>query len=197
MKKVFIINGAQIFGASKGQLNKTLSHVTADYMKTIGYDIRLTDINEPYDELQELDNFVWADIIIWHVPIWWFQLPHKLKQYIDFVFQNGQGKLFESDGRTRTNPEINYGKGGLLNEKKYMITTSWNAPEGAFTLKGEIMNQTSVDDGILFGFHKTMEFIGLEKLVGFHFYDVYKNLTKERYDEYINAYRNHLKLIIN
>ena len=48
----------------------------------------------------------------------WFQLPHKLKEYIGVVFQNGQGKLFASDGRTRTNPEVNYGIGGLLQNKK-------------------------------------------------------------------------------
>ena len=50
-----------------------------------------------------------------------------------------------------------------------MVTTTWNAPEGAFTLEDEIINQTCVDDGVLFGFHKTMEYTGLKKNIVFIF----------------------------
>lgn len=197
MQNVFIINGGQIFGPSKGQLNKKITKITRLFMKNKGNEVRITDINDTYDELIELENFLWADIIIWHIPIWWFQLPHHLKKYIDVVFQHGQGKLFASDGRTRTNPEVNYGRGGLLHNKKYTVTNSWNAPEGAFTLDGEIMNQTSVDDGALFGFHKTMEFCGIIKLDSFHFYDVYKNMTDDRFNHNQKKYIDHLEFIFN
>ena len=195
MRNVFIINGGQIFGASQGQLNKTIAEITEKFMQNKGYEVRLFDINDEYDEFEQLENIISADLIIWHIPIWWFQLPHNLKKYIDTVFNHGQGKLFESDGRSRTNPQVNYGRGGLLHDKKYMVTTSWNAPEGAFTLKGEIMNQTSVDDGVLFGFHKTMEFTDMKRLESFHFYDVYKNLSQEGFEEYKKEYIKHLERI--
>ena len=53
--------------------------------------------------------------------------------------------------------------------------SSWNAPEEAFTLAGEFFDQKSVDDGVLFGFHKMNQFLGLEHLDSKHFHDVEKN----------------------
>ena len=193
MAKVFIINGGQVFEESKGTFNRTLTEWTAAFLMERGAEVRIADINEEFDPLQEASNFIWADLIIFHTPIWWFQLPYGLKRYIDLVFQNGRGKIYANDGRTRTNPEINYGTGGLLHGKKYLVTSSWNAPEGAFTLEGELMGQTSVDDGVLFGFHIAMKFVGLTKLDGFHFYDIVKGLTPRRFDDYRADYLSHLK----
>lgn len=196
MKKVFVINGGQVFGESNGKLNDTISEWTANYFSSNKIEVRITNVNEEYDPVIEADNFLWADLIVWHTPIWWFQVPFKLKQYIDEVLQlGGYQKLYKNDGRTRTNPEINYGTGGLLQGKNYMVTTTWNAPKGAFTIEGEIMNQQSVDDGVLFGFHVAMKFIGLTKVEGFHFYDVMKGLTPERFTNYEENYKQHLAKI--
>jgi len=196
MKKIFIINGGQVFGESNGKLNHTITNWTANYFTETNAEVRITNVFEGYDAKTEVQNFLWADLIIWHTPIWWFQLPFKLKQYIDEVLHDeGHGTLYKNDGRTRTNPEINYGTGGLLQNRKYLITSSWNAPRGAFTIEGEIMNLTNVDDGILFGFHTAMKFIGLTKLEGFHFYDVMKGLTPERFQEYQEDYTLHLEKI--
>ncbi|WP_369828762.1 hypothetical protein [Flavobacterium sp. 1] len=43
----------------------------------------------------------------------------------------------------------------MLHGTKYMVTTSssWNAPNEAFTLPDEFFGETSVDDGSLFGFY--------------------------------------------
>lgn len=196
MKKIFIINGGQIFGESKGQLNQTITNWTAKYFEENGAEVRITNVSDGYNAKTEIKNFLWADLIIWHTPIWWFQLPFKLKQYIDEVLHNeGHGTLYKNDGRTRTNPEMNFGTGGLLQDQKYMITTSWNAPEGAFTIDNEFMNRTSVDEGVLFGFHIAMKFIGLTNLEGFHFYDVIKRLTPERFENYHKEYNLHLAKI--
>lgn len=198
MKKIFIINGGQVFGESNGKLNQTITDWTKNYFENNNAEVRITNVNEGYDSKIEVENFLWADLIIWHTPIWWFQLPFKLKQYIDEVLHDeGHGKLYTNDGRTRKNPEINYGTGGLLKDKKYMITSSWNAPKGAFTIEGEIMNLRNVDDGILFGFHVAMKFIGLNKLDGFHFYDVIKGLTPERFENYQKEYIQHLEKVTN
>ncbi|MNY66190.1 Modulator of drug activity B [compost metagenome] len=70
-----------------------------------------------------------------------------------------------------------------------MVTSSWNAPKTAFTLPGEFFNQTSVDDGPLFGFHRMNAFASLEKLESFHFHDVEKNADILRDME---AYQKHL-----
>ena len=174
---IFIINGGQIFGHSGGKFNKTLFDATISYFQhKPGFEVRSTDINNLYDTRQEVDNYVWADVIIYHTPIWWFQLPHGMKKYIDEVFTEGhQNGIYKSDGRSSANPEINYGTGGMLQGTKYMVTSSWNAPATAFTLPGEFFNETSVDDGALFGFHRMNAFTGMQPIPGLHFHDVEKN----------------------
>lgn len=64
MLNIFIINGGQIFGTSNGQLNKKLAEITASFMSSNGFNVRTSDINYEYDELLELENFLWADITI-------------------------------------------------------------------------------------------------------------------------------------
>jgi len=177
MKKIFVINGGQVFGHSGGKFNKTLLDTTINYFEQKeNYEIRSTDVNENYDPIREVDNYKWADVIIYHTPIWWFQLPHGFKQYIDVVFTEGhQNGIYKSDGRSSANPEVNYGTGGMLQGKQYLLTTSWNAPATAFTLPGEFFDEKSVDDGPLFGFHRMNAFTGMKPLESIHFHDVEKN----------------------
>lgn len=196
MSKVFIINGGQRFGHSGGAFNKTLTAWTTDFFVRNKAEVRVTDINEPFVPESEVEHFKWADVIIYNTPVWWFQVPNRLKKYIDEVFTAGhQNGIYHSDGRSRSNPDINYGTGGLMQEKYYMVNTTWNAPETAFTLPGEFFRQTSVDDGVLFGFHKMNAFAGMEKIQGFHFHDLEKNATPERVSRYRQAYLDHLAAI--
>lgn len=191
-QKIFIINGGQIFGHSGGRFNKTIFELTKGFFTgNPDFEVRTTDINEQYDPKKEVENYVWADVIIYHTPIWWFQLPHGFKKYIDVVFTEGHQKgIYHSDGRTSANPAINYGTGGMLHGKKYMVTTSWNAPATAFTLPGEFFNEHSVDQGPLFGFHRMNAFTGMEQMESIHFHDVEKNadINKDmlRYKEHLN-----------
>ncbi|MBA4319171.1 MAG: NADPH quinone reductase MdaB [Flavobacterium sp.] len=177
MTKIFIINGGQKFGHSGGRFNETLSNETLNFFKNNGdFEIKSTNINEAYNPATEVEKFVWADVIIYHTPIWWFQLPHGFKKYIDVVFTEGHAKgIYKSDGRSSANPTVNYGTGGMLHGRKYMLTTSWNAPKEAFTLPGEFFNQHSVDEGPLFGFHRMNAFTGMQPLQSMHFHDIEKN----------------------
>ncbi|WP_184545153.1 NAD(P)H-dependent oxidoreductase [Mucilaginibacter sp. FT3.2] len=192
MKNIFVINGGQIFAHSGGRFNKTLLDTTVNYFAGKDeFEIHSTDINNAYDPKQEAENYKWADVIIYHTPIWWFQLPNGFKKYIDDVFTAGYNNgIYRSDGRTAENPTINYGTGGLMHGKKYMLTTSWNAPAEAFTLPGEFFNQHSVDEGPLFGFHRMNAFTGMQPLESIHFYDVMKNANiaanLQSYQEHLN-----------
>lgn len=194
MKKIFVINGGQHFAHSGGKFNKTLVDWDQIFFnKENGFELNITDINEPYTTDEEVEKFVNADIIIYHTPIWWFGLPHKFKEYLDMVLTAGHRKgIYYSDGRKSENPDLNYGKGGSMQGKKYMLTTTWNAPETAFTLEGEFFNQTSVDNGVMFGFHRMNAFTGMEKIEGFHFHDLEKNATPERISNYQSLYLEHL-----
>lgn len=195
-EKIFIINGGQIFGHSGGRFNKTIFDRTIAFFQELpGFKVRHTDINDAYDASQEVENYVWADVIIYHTPIWWFQVPHGLKKYIDEVFTAGHQKgIYRSDGRNAANPDINYGTGGMLHGKKYMVTSSWNAPAAAFTLPGEFFNETSVDNGALFGFHRMNAFVGMQPLESIHFHDVEKNAD---IPQDLKRYEAHLGRVFN
>ena len=197
MKNIFVINGGQHFAHSGGKFNHTLTNWTEEVIKKLDLKVRITDINDDFDPIKEVENFKWADVVIYHTPIWWFQVPNRLKLYIDEVFTAGHDNgIYKSDGRSRKNPAINYGTGGLMHGKKYMVTSTWNAPAEAFTLEGEFFNQTPIDQGILFGFHRMNAFTGMEKLDGFHFHDLEKNATLERVEFYKNSYQEHLENVL-
>ena len=197
MKKVFIINGGQNFGHSGGKYNQTIADNTLEVLKSFeNVEIKISNISEGYNKNEEVQKFVWADFIIYHTPIWWFQLPHGFKKYIDVVFTEGHAKgIYNSDGRSSANPTINYGTGGTLHGRKYMLTTSWNAPKEAFTLPGEFFSERSVDDGPLFGFHRMNAFTGMTPLQTMHFHDIEKNADVPRD---LELYKMHLsKLFLN
>lgn len=192
MKNILIINGGQQFGHSGGQFNQTIAETTLDFFsKREGYAIQVTHVAQGYDADAEVQKFTWADIIIYHTPIWWFQVPFGFKQYLDEVFTAGHEKgIYHNDGRSTGNPDINYGTGGMLHGRQYMLTTSWNAPATAFTLPGEFFLEKSVDEGPMFGFHRMNAFTGMTPLTGFHFHDVEKNANVPRDTA---RYRKHLE----
>jgi modulator of drug activity B len=192
MKNIFIINGGHPFAHSGGKFNETLFNNTITHFESLdGFEVQSTQVGDNYDPKEEVEKYKWADLVIYHTPIWWFQIPFGFKKYIDEVFTEGhQNGIYKSDGRSRVNPNINYGTGGLMHGKKYMLTTSWNAPKTAFTLENEFFNQKSVDEGVMFGFHKMNAFTGMELLATHHFHDMEKNadvpLELRDYNEFLN-----------
>lgn len=54
-----------------------------------GFKVRISNVNDEFDAVQEAENFKWADVVVYHFPVWWFQVPNRLKFYIDEVFTAG------------------------------------------------------------------------------------------------------------
>ena len=129
MKNILIINGAAEFGLiSKAQLNTTLTDFAQNFLEKNGDNVRVTHVEHGYDIEEEVEKYLWADVIIYQMPGWWMGLPWIFKKYIDEVFSAGHGKLYESDGRTRKDLSKQYGSAGLSQNKKYMLSLTWNAP---------------------------------------------------------------------
>lgn len=198
MKNILIINGAVNFAHSKGSFNASLVEWTKEIAVSFNNNVQVINVQDDFVALDEVEKFKWADVIVYHTPIWWFHIPNRFKYYLDEVLTAGYNNgMYKSDGRSHVNPAINYGTGGLMQGKHYMVTSTWNAPQEAFELENEFFNQTSVDDGVLFGFHRMNDFLGLTKIDGFHFFDLEKNGTPERIENYKNAYQIHFKHQLN
>jgi modulator of drug activity B len=132
MKKILLLNGGKQFAHSDGRLNETLHDAALAHLDRAGFDLKQTFIDGGYDAQEEVEKFLWADVIIYQMPGWWMGAPWTVKQYIDEVFTAGHGSLYASDGRTRSDASQKYGSGGLIHGKQYMLSLTWNAPQQAF-----------------------------------------------------------------
>ncbi len=173
-KNVFLINGHQAWEISPGKLNQSLIDIARERFVDKGYEVKYTHIEDEYNVSEEVENFLWADIIIFQTPVYWMSVPWGFKKYIDEVYMAGYGKMFADDGRTRSDASKKYGSGGLLKGKRYMLSTTWNAPLEAFTDSDQFFEGKGVD-GAFLAFHKAQEFVGLEQVPTFACYDVLKN----------------------
>ncbi|MBV8041852.1 NAD(P)H-dependent oxidoreductase [Pluralibacter sp.] len=191
MSTILIINGGKKFGHSNGQLNDTMTEVAQSYLRDVGHDVRVVRADGDYDVEQQVQNFLWAQTVIWQMPGWWMGAPWTVKKYIDDVFTAGHGSLYASDGRTRTDTRKKYGSGGLIQGKKYMLSLTWNAPMEAFTEKDQFFHGVGVD-GVYLPFHKANQFLGMEPLATFIANDVIKMPNVPHYAE---EYRKHLAAI--
>jgi len=178
MKKVLIINTHQFYeGISTGTLNNSVVEIMKETMTNLGCEIQLTHVEKGYDINQEVNKHLWADLIITQSPVYWFGSPWIYKKYVDEVFTEGlkQRTFLADDGRTRNDPSKQYGTGGKLFGKKYMLSLTWNAPQEAFNnSEQKLFDGRSVDDVFI---HNTSNyrFCGVEVLPTFSFFDVFKD----------------------
>ncbi len=172
---VLLINGHQRYeGFAEGKLNQSLIDVAAKQLAATGHKIDTTVVDKGYDIPAELQKFQWADAVFVQTPVYWMSVPHLFKKYMDEVFTAGLGVFCKDDGRTRSDLSKKYGSGGLLNGKKYMISTTWNAPLEALIEPDQFFEGRGVD-GVFMWLHKNFQFFGMEPLTTFSCYDVLKN----------------------
>jgi len=188
MEKVFIIDSGKAFFHSNGQLNSLLAKVAEEELVLFGFNVTSTHVDSGYQVANEVDKFVWADAVIYQQPSWRMGPPWILKKYMDEVFTEGYGRLFASDGRTRSDASKKYGSGGLLQGKQYMISTTWGAPLEAFTDPSQFFEGAGVD-GVYLPFHKANQFLGMSPLPTFICTDVIKD---PKIDLVVSNYKKHL-----
>ncbi|PYD78737.1 NAD(P)H-dependent oxidoreductase [Komagataeibacter sucrofermentans] len=188
MKNILLLNGGKKFAHSHGRLNDTLQAVAAETLAAAGFALRQTKIDSGYDITEEVQNFLWADLVIYQMPGWWMGAPWIVKKYMDEVFTAGHGALYASDGRSRAHPERKYGSGGLLHGRHYMLSLTWNAPEEAVVDPAQFFEGRGID-AVYFPFHKANQFLALSALPTFLATDVIKNPSIEAD---IQRYRQHL-----
>jgi len=186
---IFLINGQRPFAHSQGRLNTTLHEAAHEWLSAQGHALEQTVVDDGYDLQAEVDKYLWADVIVYQMPGWWMGAPWVLKKYLDEVLTVGHGQLYASDGRSRRDPSLQYGSGGLLQGRRYMLSLTWNAPQAAFDEPGNFFEGRGVD-GVYFPFHKSQTFLGLEALPTFLATDVIK---APDVDTTLALYRRHLE----
>lgn len=191
MQKIYIINAGKSFAHSNGKLNATLTEVARDLLVTKGHEVKVVNIDNGYEVKAEVENILWADVVIYQQPAWWMGPPWTLKKYMDEVFTEGHGILYANDGRTRSDPSKKYGSGGLVQGKKYMISTTWNAPSEAFDDPKQFFGGVGVD-GVYLPLHKANQFLGMSPLPTFMCNDVIKD---PQINKIIQNYQAHLTQI--
>ena len=190
--KALLINGYETYdGVGEARLNSSLIDITKEILEKKGYEVKITNVENGYDAKEEHDKTLWADVIFVQTPIYWFSAPAKFKEYIDKVYIMGYalGTMTKGDGRTRSDSTKEYGEGGLLTDKKYMLSTTWNAPELAFAEGNKFYDGMNVDEALV-ALHKTYQFLGIQKLPSFSIFDVFKEADRE---EDIKNFKAHVE----
>lgn len=177
MKTVLLINAHQHYeGISTGGLNKTMASTIQEEMKKRGFEFQQTNIEKGYIIDAEVQKHLWADLIILQSPVYWFGMPWIYKKYVDEVFTAGmrQGGFITGDGRTREDPNKQYGSGGLLQGRQYMLSLTWNAPKEAFSDPHQTLFEGKSVDDIFASNTANYKFCGMEILPSFSCHDIFK-----------------------
>ena len=180
VKKVLLINAHQRYeGFTEGNLNQTLIDAARDLLSGLGCEIKTTTVEHGHDVAEELEKCNWTDVVFVQTPVYWMSVPYLFKKYIDEVYTAGIGEvLCKDDGRTRSDLSKQYGSGGLMYGKQYLISTTWNAPLEAFEDSSQFSEGKGVD-GVFMWLHKTFQCFGMELLPTFSCHDVLKNADVE------------------
>ncbi|GAA1753668.1 MULTISPECIES: NAD(P)H-dependent oxidoreductase [Streptomonospora] len=110
----------------------------------------------------EQEKIEWADVLVFHFPLWWFGPPAILKGWFDRVLVQGFAFGLKDDrGRTRR-----YGDGGLVG-KRALIVTSVGARESGFGARGV---HGQVDEVLFPLLHGTFWYTGAAALPPFVVY---------------------------
>jgi NAD(P)H dehydrogenase (quinone) len=130
------------------------------------------------DIKKEMDKLLWADLIIFNFPLWWFSVPAILKGWVDRVFAMG----FAYGG----------GKGvydtGVFKGKKGMLCITTGGPEATYLPDG----RNGDIEKILFHInHGMLFFTGMDVIPPFMAYSVAR-LSDEERQATLDNYKHYL-----
>ncbi len=176
MPYAFIIKAHHPSAFSPGRLYGSLVELASGLLRDKGYALRHLDLIPDWDTEEQLAHHQWADVIFLQSPVNWMGMPWRFKQYMDNVYSAGMaGQLCDGDGRTRSDPTKQYGSGGTLTGKRYMLSLTFNAPRESFDDPGQCLFEGKGVDDLLFPMHMNFRFFGMSPLESFACFDVLKN----------------------
>lgn len=177
-KKVLLINTHLTYpNWTEGTLNNSFIQKAKDFFEAKDFEILETKIEEGYNADEEVDKNLEADIVMLQTPVNWFGAPWIYKKYVDEVFNSGlfSKKFLSDDGRTREEATKQYGTGGHLQGKKFMISATWNAPAEAFDNPAQQLMQGKSTADLFLPITSNYRFCGVEIVADYNCFDIFKN----------------------
>lgn len=177
-KKVLLINTHLTYpNWTEGTLNNSFIQKAKDFFEAKDFEILETKIEEGYNPDEEADKHLEADIVMLQTPVNWFGAPWIYKKYVDEVFNSGlfSKKFLSDDGRTREDATKQYGTGGHLQGKKFMISATWNAPAEAFDNPSQQLMQGKSTADLFLPITSNYRFCGVEIVADYNCFDIFKN----------------------
>ncbi|WP_415398380.1 NAD(P)H-dependent oxidoreductase [Sulfurimonas sp. CS5] len=175
MKNVLIINGHQRYDeVAEGNLTRMYINSASEFFNNNGFNVKHSVVESNYDVKEEVQKFAWADYILFQYPIYWMGVPWITKKYIDEIFSTGVNSVtYINDGRSREDASKRYGSGGLMQDKKYMLSLTYNCPTSEFSSNDGFFDGLSLDEANI-ATHKTFQFCGAEPLETYSVHDIFK-----------------------
>ncbi len=178
MKKVLLINTHLTYpNWSEGKLNDAFHQKAKDFFVEKGFEVLETKVEAGYDANEEVEKHLEADVIILQTPINWFGAPWIYKKYVDEVFNSGlfSEKFLSGDGRTREDLTKQYGTGGKMQGKKFMVSSTWNAPKASFDDPNQKLFEGRSTADVLIQITSNYRFCGVEIVADYNCFDIFKD----------------------
>jgi modulator of drug activity B len=190
---VLIINAHLTYqGWSEGKLNRACADVAKAFFEERNHQVVETQVERGYNPDEEVEKHKKADLVILQTPVNWFGAPWIYKKYVDEVFNVALAKkaLLEGDGRTRSDPSRQYGTGGTMYGRKFMICATWNAPRQAFDNPDSFLYGGKGTADLFLNITSNYKFCGYDILPDFDLFDIFKKDSD--IPQGLEAYKTHL-----
>ena len=177
-KTVLLINTHLTYlGWSEGKLNASFYNVAKEFFISKNYKVLETKVENGYDADEEVEKHLQADIVILQTPVNWENAPWIYKKYVDEVFNSGLNsqKFLSGDGRTREDASKQYGTGGKMQGKKFMVCATFNAPAEAFDNPSQMLMQGKVTADLFLPITNNYRFCGVEIATDYNCFDIFKD----------------------
>lgn len=176
---------------SEGVLNRAFQDKAKEFFISNGYQVLETYVENGYDLTEEVEKHLVAEIVILQTPVNWFGAPWIYKKYVDEIFNAGlfSKKFQEADGRSQEDPNKQYGTGGKMYGKKFMVSATWNAPKEAFGNPEQVLMQGKTTSDLFLNLTSSYRFVGYEIMPDYGTFDIFRDQKiesdLEKYPEYL------------
>ena len=181
MKTLIVTAGYSIFDA-KGQLNSFLAYLTEKSLTEKGHKVKISDVTkDTLDTDREVAKLLWAETVIYIMPIMWFNMPAPMVKWLDEVLLYEKTFIITDE----------YGEGGQVSADNFMIVTTSNMKSSDLG-KGFVLKNASHIDDVLQPLIMTNNYLSIRNQIPtFHAGNVISgdtNWIESAYEKHLNTH---------